>query len=96
MTINKIAYTPTFKRDVKKLKKAHYNLDLMYEAIDHIIKNNSDILKSRYRDHALKGNWQGYRELHIQGDWLLIYKLEKDQISLTTILTRTGSHDKLF
>lgn len=74
----------------------HYNLDLMYEVISYIVDNNSDILKSRYRDHALKGNWQGYRELHIQEDWLLIYKLEKDQVNLTTILTRTGSHDKLF
>ena len=63
---NRIGYTPTFKKDVKRLKKAHFNL-----------------------------NWKGYRELHILADWLLIYKVEKDEINLV-VLVRTGSHDKLF
>ncbi len=51
-------------------------------------------LKTFYKDHSLKGNWQGYRELHIEDDWLLIYKIEKE--SITLVLTRTGKHDDLF
>jgi len=44
------------------------------------------------RDHKLIGNYQGRRECHITGDWLLIYKLEKDSV----IFERTGSHSELF
>ena len=43
-------------------------------------------------DHALSGNWNGYRECHIQANWLLIYKLKDDVI----VLVRTGTHSDLF
>ena len=52
------------------------------------------MLRTRYRDHALKGEWNEYRELHVSGDWLLIYRINKDELRL--VLTRTGSHDELF
>ena len=47
----------------------------------------------RLRDHALKGNWKGYRELHIDADWLLIYQVEREELEL--VLVRSGSHDSL-
>lgn len=53
-----------------------------------------ELLSTKYKDHALKGNWKGYRELHIEGDWLLIYKVDREELLL--VLTRTGSHDLLF
>jgi len=43
------------------------------------------------RDHKLTGNYKGRRECHLTGDWLLIYKLEKDAV----IFERTGSHSEL-
>lgn len=46
----------------------------------------------KYRDHALAGNWQDFRECHIKPDWLLIYRLETDKL----ILVRSGSHSDLF
>ena len=46
------------------------------------------------RDHELSGNWVGYRECHIQPDWLLIYYIENDVLVLT--LARTGTHSDLF
>nr|WP_240540778.1 type II toxin-antitoxin system mRNA interferase toxin, RelE/StbE family [Bifidobacterium vespertilionis] len=39
-------------------------------------------------------NWKGYREIHIEGDWLLIYRIERNELQL--VLTRTGSHDQLY
>lgn len=48
----------------------------------------------KYKDHQLSGNWIGYRECHIQPNWLLIYHIEKDVLVLT--LSRTGSHSDLF
>ena len=49
-------------------------------------------LPARYRDHPLRGNWRDYRELHIEPDWLLIYRIEGDELQLV----RTGSHADLF
>lgn len=49
-------------------------------------------LPARYKDHALSGNWKGYRDLHIEPDWLLLYKLEDNTIVL---LAATGSHSKV-
>jgi len=49
-------------------------------------------LDPRHRDHALVGDWRGYRECHIQPDWLLIYRLDEETVSLA----RTGSHSDLF
>lgn len=46
------------------------------------------------KDHALSGNWTGYRECHIQPDWLLIYKYNNNDLILT--LARTGTHSDLF
>lgn len=49
-------------------------------------------LPEKFRDHALSGDWQGFRECHISLDWLLIYKIETGIL----ILLRTGTHSNLF
>ncbi len=51
-------------------------------------------LPESYRDHVLLGRWAGYRECHIQPDWLLIYRIDENVLVLT--LSRTGSHSDLF
>ena len=53
-----------------------------------------DLLSTKYRDHAPVNNWKGYREIHIEADWLPIYRIERDELQL--VLTRTGSHDQLY
>lgn len=89
----KIKYTPQFKRDYRKLEKKHYNIKKFRQVLQEIIDNNTSVLHSKYRDHKLSGNLKEYRELHIQPDWLLIYKYEKNEMIL--LLFRTGSHDEL-
>ncbi|WP_333721265.1 type II toxin-antitoxin system YafQ family toxin, partial [Bifidobacterium adolescentis] len=64
------------------------------QAIDALMAQNKQLLSTKYRDHPLTGNWKGYREIHIEGDWLVIYRVEKQELQL--VLTRTGSHDDLF
>jgi len=49
-------------------------------------------LEEKYRDHPLTGNWRGYRDCHIQPDWLLIYRIADVELQLI----RTGSHAELF
>lgn len=49
-------------------------------------------LPRRYRDHPLKGKWAGWRDAHIDPDWLLLYRIEEDELQLA----RTGTHADLF
>lgn len=63
-------------------------------AIECVLSGDDDKLKTKYKDHSLKGNWQGYRELHIESDWLLVYKINYDELVL--VLVRTGTHDDIF
>ena len=51
-------------------------------------------LPERYRDHALVGDYIGFRECHIMADWLLVYAIDKGKLILTA--SRTGSHSDLF
>ncbi len=51
-------------------------------------------LDSKYRDHELSGSLIGFRECHIEPDWLLIYKVNDQKLILTTM--RTGTHSDLF
>ena len=53
---------------------------------------SEEALPRELRDHKLIGNYQGRRECHLAGNWLLIYKLEDDSV----IFERTGSHSELF
>ncbi len=49
-------------------------------------------LDPKHKDHPLRGEWEGHRECHLEGDWLLIYRIEGDQITFE----RTGTHSDLF
>ncbi len=51
-----------------------------------------DPLPVECRDHPLRGDWMGFRGLHIEPDWLLIYRLAGDELQLA----RTGTHSDLF
>jgi mRNA interferase YafQ len=54
-------------------------------------------LSRKHNDHALKGEWLGNRECHIEGDWLLIYRIDNDNYGSETITFQaTGSHAELF
>lgn len=66
------------------------------ELLDNVIRilSSDEPLPEKYKDHALAGIWEGFRECHIQTDWLLIYVVSDDKLVLT--LTRTGTHSDLF
>ena len=51
-------------------------------------------LEDKYRDHGLSGEYKGFRECHIEPDWLLVYRIDEDVLEL--FLFRTGSHSDLF
>jgi mRNA interferase YafQ len=87
-----IRYSSQFRKDYKIIKKRGYDTRLFEEAVGILSVEQS--LPSKYRDHALTGDYTGHRECHITPDWLLIYKIQDNQLILE--LTRTGTHSDLF
>lgn len=81
-----------FKRDYKLAKKRGLDLDLLKEIINKL--QFGETLDKKHKDHALHGKYQNFRECHITPDWLLIYKIEENDLIL--LMQRTGSHSDLF
>ena len=86
----KIRQTTRFRRDIRRLTRQGYDLAKLETVIRVLVAQEP--LAEKYRDHALIGNWGGYRDCHIQPDWLLIYRIIDDELQLA----RTGSHAELF
>ncbi|MBP1546292.1 MAG: type II toxin-antitoxin system YafQ family toxin [Oscillospiraceae bacterium] len=90
-----IKMTSQFKRELKLAKKRGCDIKLLESVIKMIAAGDkTEELIRMYNDHALNGNWKSHRELHIEPDWLLIYRLYEDVLVLS--LVRTGSHSDLF
>ena len=83
-----------FKRDLKKIAKQGKSRKLLDSIVEKLQKEES--LDLKHKDHSLSGNWSSYRECHITPDWLLIYKVIKDDRIQLLRLSRTGSHSDLF
>ncbi len=79
-----------FRRDVKLAEKRGKDVAKLREVIRLLAEGGP--LPSRYRDHSLGGDWKSYRDCHIEPDWLLIYKIDDDDL----LLARTGTHSDLF
>lgn len=87
-----IVLSNQFRKDLKLASKRGYNLDLLNEVVDKIAAGTA--LPVKNRDHELTGNYIGFRECHIQPDWLLVYKIDNNELIL--FLSRTGTHSDLF
>lgn len=81
-----------FKRDLKLARKQGKNVDKLYDVIGMLAMGEK--LDARHRDHNLSGRYEGYRECHVEPDWLLVYKLEDDVLIL--LLYRISTHSELF
>ena len=87
-----LVLTGKFKKGFKLAKKRGLNIKLLDDIVEKLL--NGIPLEEKHRDHELKGKYKGFRECHIQPDWLLIYLLENDILILT--LVDTGTHSDLF
>ncbi len=86
----KVTQTTQFRKDAKRLGKRGKDLSKLRSVVDLLLSGS--VPPDRLRDHTLSGDWKGWRDCHIEPDWLLIYKLLSDEL----ILGRTGSHSDLF
>ena len=87
-----LVLTGKFKKGLKLAKKRGLNIKLLDDIVEKLLHGIP--LEEKHRDHELKGKYKGFRECHIQPDWLLIYLLENDVLTLT--LVDTGTHSDLF
>lgn len=91
-----VIQTSQFRRNYKLITKRGKDLDKIDEVIT--LLATDQILPTVLRDHALSGNYEGFRECHIEPDWLLVYKkVDFETIELNELrLVATGTHSDLF
>ena len=88
--MREIVRATAFRKDVKRAEKRGKDMAKLRSVILLLVQDAP--LDPRYRDHPLKGEWHGYRDLHVEPDWVLIYKV----IETALFLARTGTHSDLF
>lgn len=88
--MREVVRATAFRKDVKRADKRGKDMAKLRAVILLLIEDAP--LDVRYRDHPLKGVWQGYRDLHIEPDWLLLYRVTDTEL----LLARTGTHSDLF
>lgn len=92
MSKYELEYGCKFLKDLKLAKRRGLNLNELRDVTNLLQEGTS--LPEKYKDHLLTGNYKGYRECHINPDWLLIYK--KKEVIQVISLYRTGTHSDLF
>lgn len=87
-----VSYTKRFKKNVEQCRKRGLQMERLKTALDILIETGS--LPKEYRPHKLSGNLDSQWECHIQGDWLMTW--EQNDNELTLLMLATGSHSDLF
>lgn len=88
----KIRLSSQIKKDLKLAKKRKCDFNKFEYVVNELALEHK--LDSKYKDHALAGRYFGYRECHIENDWLLVYKVYNNELIL--YLYRCGTHSDLF
>jgi mRNA interferase YafQ len=87
-----LIFTTKFKKDYKRMRKRGKDKKKLEDTLDMLMKGIP--LSKDYHDHELQGRYIGFRECHIEPDWLLIYAINQEELIL--VASRTGSHSDLF
>lgn len=82
--------TSAFKADVKRQQNRGKDMTKLKTLITLLV--NEQEIPAEYEDHPLQGNWRGYRDAHMEGDWILIYRVDGEDLRLA----RTGTHQDIF
>jgi mRNA interferase YafQ len=88
--VRTISVTTRYRRDVKRLRKRGHDVERLTELAEIIRVHGAP--PRRCRSHKLSGDWAGYMECHVAPDWLLVYRVDRQEV----LLYRTGSHSDLF
>ena len=75
-----------FDRDIRKVKLTTNLVEVL------ACLSRKEILPVKYKDHALTGNWNGWRDCHVANDLVLIYRSDGEIL----YLARLNSHSEIF
>ena len=89
--MKELRYTGQFKKDLKRYLNNPKKLEALNNVLDFL--RNDIKLPAKYRQHDLHGDYDGCMECHIEGDFLLIWF---DEVNDVIALFRLGSHSELF
>jgi mRNA interferase YafQ len=85
-----LSQTNQFAKDMKRMTRRGKDPAKMRHVVGLLARGR--VLESKFRDHPLRGDWQGSRDCHLEPDWVLIYTTDPVELRLE----RTGSHADLF
>lgn len=89
-------YSKSFVKDWDRLSRSgRYDMRQLREVMFLLLANDGP-LPAEWVDHPLKGEWNGYRECHIGGDFLLVYQLLGEGLRSAVGFVRAGTHAELF
>jgi mRNA interferase YafQ len=89
-------YAKAFLKDWERLSRSgRFNMRRLKEAMLLLIANDGP-LGAEWADHPLKGPWQGHRECHVGGDFLLAYRVDDSATPGIVVFVRAGTHADLF
>jgi mRNA interferase YafQ len=72
------------------MQKQHKNLDDLFDVLVKIIWDEP--LPPYSREHNLSGDYSGYTECHVKGDWVILYRFSSEKVTFV----RTGTHSEIF
>ena len=86
----------TFLKDWERLSRSgKHDMNILKEVMLLLIANDSP-LPAEWNDHRLKGNFQNFRECHVKGDLILVYKIFEDKNNDLITFVRVGTHSEIF
>lgn len=93
-SIYEIKTTSRFNKELKKAVKQNKDIDKLIEIVEKLANNQE--LDKKYKNHKLINdkNFKDCNECHIEPNWLLIYKIQNNELIL--LLFAIGSHNDLF
>ncbi|MDQ7086139.1 MAG: type II toxin-antitoxin system YafQ family toxin [Sulfurovum sp.] len=83
-----------FKKDIARDKKSGLYTLKDFELLKILISylHNEQEIDEKFKRHPLKGNMKGFESLHIKGDWLLIFHIDKVCLNLYML----GKHTQVY
>ncbi|MBR0204556.1 MAG: type II toxin-antitoxin system YafQ family toxin [Synergistaceae bacterium] len=81
-----------YRKGLRKMLRRGADENKIIKAVNILLSGTP--LPPVYEDHPLHGKFKGFRECHIESDWLLVYQIIEDTLILSLI--RTGTHDEVF
>ena len=89
-------HTKQFAKDWKRLARSgRYPMQELRHVMQLLVDSRGP-LPPEYMDHPLKGEWNDFRDCHVRGDWVLIYRINKTADGEEIIFVRTGTHSEVF